>query len=101
MQNWLLLHFFFVIGTGLTSVHADEVDADEFYQLDKVQRIHLTISQKNLKKMHDALPERIYVPGLFRWRELKLENVGIRYKGNSSSNPNQNHKRSFLIKFNE
>ena len=97
----LLLHFFFVIGTCLTSVHADELDADEFYQLDKVQRIHLTISQQNLKKMHDALPERIYVPGLFRWRELKLENVGIRYKGNSSSNPKQNHKRSFLIKFNE
>ena len=51
--------------------------------------------------MHDALPERIYVPGTFRWGDVKLKNVGIRYKGNSSSRPKQRHKRSFLIKVNE
>ena len=83
------------------NVQAAKPDSDEFYQRDKVQTIYLTITGENLKKMHDALPKRIYVPGTFRWREMKLENVGIRYKGNSSSQSQQSHKRSFLMKVNE
>ncbi|MDP7050767.1 MAG: CotH kinase family protein [Verrucomicrobiota bacterium] len=96
-----LLQLVATLGTALTTVPAVEPGADEFYQHDKVQTIHLTISQENLKKMHNALPERIYVSGTFSWRDAKLENVGIRYKGNSSSRPEQRHKRSFLIKVNE
>jgi len=66
-----------------------------------IQEIHIDIEDGDLKKMKDALPERIYVPATFRWGEMVLKNVGVRYKGNSSSNPNQQHKRSFLIKFDE
>lgn len=80
---------------------AAQPTADEFYRRDTVQTIHLNISKGNLQKMHDSLPERIYVPGNFRWGDVKLKNVGIRYKGNSSSRPEQRHKRSFLIKVNE
>ncbi len=75
--------------------------AEEFYQPDQVQEIHLEISQKNLEKLHAALPKRIYVPAKFQWKNQTIENVGVRFKGNSSSNPNQRFKRSFLIKFSE
>ena len=75
--------------------------SDVFYKLEQVQEIHLTISGKNLDKMKNALPQRIYVPATFRWRNIRLDNVAVRYKGNSSSNPKQRHKRSYLIKVNE
>jgi len=51
--------------------------------------------------MRRALPRRIYVPGTFRWNDWALHQVGVRYKGNSSSAPNSPHKRSFLIAFSE
>ena len=89
------------ISIGLAGLQTAEPSADEFYRRDTVQTIRLTISKGNLQKMHDSLPERIYVPGNFRWGDVKLKNVGIRYKGNSSSRPEQRHKRSFLIKVNE
>jgi len=92
---------FLCLNAGLAVLQSAEPSADKFYRRDSVQTIHLTISEVNLQKMHDALPERIYVPGTFRWGDVKLENVGIRYKGNSSSRPEQRHKRSFLIKVNE
>jgi hypothetical protein len=51
--------------------------------------------------MREALPERKYVPATLHWRNIRLENVGVRYKGNSSSRPHQSHKRGYLIKVNE
>ena len=48
--------------------------------------------------MKEALPERIYVPAAMRWGDLEIRNVGVRYKGDSSSQPHQTHKRSYLIK---
>ena len=99
MNHWSPTLLFTSI--GLAGLQAAEPSADEFYRRDTVQTIRLTISKGNLQKMHDSLPERIYVPGNFRWGDVKLKNVGIRYKGNSSSRPEQRHKRSFLIKVNE
>lgn len=75
--------------------------AEVFYRSDKVQTVHLTIDPQELKRMQAALPERISVRGSFRWNDISLENVAIRYKGNSSSGPKQQHKRSYLVKFNE
>lgn len=75
--------------------------AGDYYAAFQLNDIELQISDAELQKMHDALPERIYVPATFRYKDLTLENVGVRFKGNSSSNPRQAHKRSFLIKFSE
>ena len=86
---------------SLSAFCAAELASDVFYKLEQVQEIHLTISGKNLDKMKNALPQRIYVPATFRWRNIRLDNVAVRYKGNSSSNPKQRHKRSYLIKVNE
>jgi hypothetical protein len=52
-----------------------------------------------MKRMLAALPELIDVPATFRWRDVSVENVSVRFKGKSSSNPKQPHKRSYLIKF--
>src|SRR6266545_1690831 len=82
-------------GRGLA---ADKAVA-AFYQPDEVQSVHLSIADKDLKRMLAALPELIEVPASFRWRDVTVENVSVRFKGNSSSNPKQTHKRSFLIKF--
>jgi spore coat protein CotH len=70
-----------------------------FYRPDEVQSVYLSVAEKDLKRMVDSLPELIDVPASFRWRDVTVENVSVRFKGNSSSNPKQPHKRSFLIKF--
>lgn len=76
-------------------------ESDPFYESEVVQEIQLDIPPAERERLYAALPERVYVKGTFRWRDVVLENVGIRFKGNSSSQPNQPHKRSYLIKFNE
>ena len=73
----------------------------EFYQPDEVQSVYLKVTDENMQRLLAALPERISVPASFRWREISIDNVAIRFKGNSSANPSQQHKRSFLIKFDE
>ena len=74
---------------------------DGFYDPETVQTIHLDIKAQDLERMHRALPQRICVPGTFHWKDQKLEEVGIRFKGNSSSAPESPYKRSFLIAFSE
>ena len=76
-------------------------DTDAFYQPDQVQVIHLQVRDSDLDMMKSAVPRRIYVPATFQWGSLTVDDVGVRYKGNSSSIPGQQHKRGFLIKFNE
>ena len=99
LRTFILLAF--ITANGLASLRAHEIMARDFYEREQVQEIRLTISEMNLKKMKEALPERIYVPATFRWRDIRLENIGVRFKGNSSSRPHQSHKRSYLIKVNE
>ncbi len=78
-----------------------DVGADAFYRVDQVQSIYLRVTEEDMRRMLAALPERVYVRASFRWRDISVENVAIRFKGNSSSSPSQQHKRSFLIKFDE
>ena len=98
IRNLLCIGFF---SSGLSTVCATELTSDDFYESEQVQEIRLTISELNLKKMKEALPERKYVPATFHWRNIRLKNVGVRYKGNSSSQPRQSHKRGYLIKVSE
>ena len=74
---------------------------DRFYDPASVQTIRLEINPADLDRLHRALPERIYVPGTFRWNDQTLAPVGVRFKGDSSSRPESPHKRGFLIAFAE
>ncbi len=87
--------------TSTTPRTANVKDTDAFYQPDQVQVIHLQVRDSDLDMMKSAVPRRIFVPATFQWGNLTIDNVGVRYKGNSSSIPGQQHKRGFLIKFNE
>jgi spore coat protein CotH/Spy/CpxP family protein refolding chaperone len=90
------------IDSTLTADGLDDAEAqDEFYRMDRVQTIQLRIAPKEMQRLIAALPERIYVPASFQWRNVTLDKVAVRFKGNSSANPQQRHKRSFLIKFNK
>jgi spore coat protein CotH len=89
------------LSSGLSIICATELTSDVFYKREQVQEIRLTISKTNLYNMKKALPERIYVPATLHWRTFRMENIAVRYKGNSSSQPHQRHKRSYLIKVNE
>ena len=81
---------------------AHEVDGtDDFYAPWVVQQIRLDIAPSDRVAMFDALPERIYVPATFHWNDITVANVGVRFKGNSSSNPDATHKRSYLVRFDE
>lgn len=82
-------------------VKPGEGKLDDYYDLNAVQSIHLDVAKEDMKRMLAALPERISVPASFRWRDISIPNVSIRFKGNSSSAPSQSHKRSFLIRFDE
>ena len=74
---------------------------NDFYRIDAVQSVYLQIDPNDMKRMLAALPERISVQASFRWRDVSIPNVAVRFKGNSSSAPSQKHKRSFLIRFDE
>jgi len=93
------------LGQVATAQSGDKAAASarqaDFYRPEDVQSIYLTVSDKNMQRLLAALPERIYVPAAFRWRDVSIDDVAIRFKGNSSSAPGQKHKRSFLIKFDE
>ncbi len=84
-----------------TTAKSTANESDEFYRSDEVQSVHLKVAREDLQRMLAALPEQISVKASFRWRDVSVTNVAIRFKGNSSSAPKQQHKRSFLIKFNE
>lgn len=83
------------------SLYAGKEESASFYAPNTVQSLRIEIADNHQKAMLAALPDRIYVPATLRWRETVVENVGIRFKGNSSSNPRQSHKRGYLIKVNE
>ena len=80
---------------------ADQLSLDQraFYSSNLVHSISLEIDKQAEESMNAALPERIYVPATFRLGNVRLTEVGVRFKGNSSSHPRQRYKRSFLIKF--
>jgi hypothetical protein len=75
--------------------------AEHFYDPATVQTIRLEVKPDDLERLQRALPKRIYVPATFQWSDQAPLEVGLRYKGNSSSMPNAQHKRSFLISFAE
>ena len=92
----------FLVGCRVDAVdEPDPLSAVEFFDTATVQRIDLEIAPEDRRAMLDALPERIYVPATFIWRDIRLENVGVRFKGNSSSQPDGWWKRSLLVKFGE
>ncbi len=72
-----------------------------FFNPDSIQIIHLDIARTDLDRMRLALPERITVPGTFRWDQQTIREVGVRYKGDSSSARESPYKRSILIEFSE
>ena len=97
MSLFLVLFF---LASRVIAASAFEA-ADPFYDPDALQTIHLEIKAEDLERMRRALPERIYVPGTFRWNNQTVQTVGVRYKGNSSSSPDALHKRAWLIAFSE
>lgn len=106
LKHILILVCLFVISTGGTLCAVPQIfESDpvqgqrEFYQKDVVQTVHLKISPADTVRMLEALPECVYVPASFQWRDIKLEKVTVRFKGNSSSDPRQTHKRSYLVRF--
>jgi len=74
-------------------------EQDTFYAPNQVQTLYLQITEADQQKMKAALPECIYVPAVLRWNNQTVREVGVRFKGNSSIQPQQQHKRSYLIKF--
>ena len=101
---FVLANVFVVQGFGWTAIPIASCDDTtktqrEFYQPDKIQTVSLHIAPADQQRMMEALPDCIYVPATFRWRDVTFKNVAVRYKGNSSSNPRQKHKRSFLVRF--
>jgi spore coat protein CotH len=92
---------FFFVCSFLVKAEGLPSPSDAFYDLAVVQEIRIEILPSDRDRLLQSLPERVYVPATFLWNDRNVENVGVRFKGNSSSSPNQAHKRSYLVKFNE
>lgn len=93
---------FVTIGAAFVATSLSAADPlDDFYGPDQVQEVQLRIADADVQLMIQALPERIYVPASFRWRDTEVAKVAVRFKGNSSSNRQAPFKRSYLIKFDE
>ena len=58
-----------------------EAGVGDFYRPNEVQAVYLQVKNEDLQRMRAALPERIYVRASFRWRDISVENVAIRFKG--------------------
>ena len=108
MKRYLLSLAVFILplifGTGCKDTPVDvpePLGLEDFFDRSVVQSIALEITPEDRQAMFDALPERVYVPATFIWGDTRLENVGVRFKGNSSSQPDAWWKRSLLIKFGE
>ena len=98
---WLAVSVLIACGQIAVGQSAEFNDAGDFYRADQVQSIQLRVAKEDMQRLVAALPKRIFVPASFQWRDVVHEKVAIRFKGNSSANPHQQHKRSFLIKFNK
>lgn len=91
------------LGTAVLAKEPAKADVDlaKFYAPGQIQLLQLDIRDEDMHKLQAALPERVFVPATFRWNDRSFESVAVRYKGNSSSMPEQRHKRGLLVKFNE
>src|ERR1041385_1123083 len=79
---------------------------DELFDPDVVQEIRLDIADADLATLEASAmsapgTDYVYVPATFHWKDVTLENVGIRYKGNSSRTTGDMWKKSYLLKFDE
>ncbi|MFN0051586.1 MAG: CotH kinase family protein [Planctomycetales bacterium] len=95
----LAIHLSIAAGGGASAQSSNaapgdsaEAEAGDFYRVDRVQTIHLQVGEEDLQRLLAALPQRIFVRASFRWRDVSIDNVAIRFKGNSSSAPAQQHK---------
>lgn len=74
--------------------------SDPFYETGSIIDVRLTIAAADLARL-DADPfARVYVPGRFEALGQVVDNVGIRYKGNSSL-ARAGTKKSFNVDMNE
>ena len=76
----------------------------ELFDPDVVQDISLDLTAADLATLEASATPGMgdfpYVKATFRYKDITLENVGVRYKGNSSRVQGP-YKRSYLIKFDE
>jgi len=72
---------------------------------DVVHEINLTFHQTNwwdsLEANFEGLDDPLYMPADFDWDGLHLDNIGVRFKGNSSYMQYQGYKKSFKLDIDE
>jgi spore coat protein CotH len=95
-----------LLGCSVACATPDDPAArqDELFDPDVVQDIQLDMTAADLATLEASattMGDFPYVTATFRYKDVTLENVGVRYKGNSSRIPGTMAKRSYLIKFDE
>jgi hypothetical protein len=75
------------------------------FEGDAVHDIHLTFESPNwyeqLRANFEGLDDPVYMEATFVWGDIRMEKVGVRFKGNSSYRTYPGAKKSFKIKTNE
>ncbi len=72
---------------------------------DQVHEIRLTFHQpdwwERLRANFEGLADPVYLEADFDWGEVHFDNIGVRFKGNSSYRTYPGKKKSFKLKLNE
>lgn len=72
---------------------------DEFFDETKVHDVRIEIHPSDWKKLQDNYLDNTYYPANFQWRDVYMENIGIRSKGRTSRRPNKPGLRVDINRF--
>lgn len=96
----------FVFCLGAIAARAEELPLPHpLFAEDAVHEIRLAFASPNwyeqLRANFEGTDDPSYMEGTFEWGEIRMERVGVRFKGNSSYRSYPGTKKSFKIKTNE
>lgn len=72
---------------AMAPVPAGAQTADDFFSPDELHEIRITIHSSDWERLKERYLENTYYPCEIRWRDLVVENVGIRSRGFGSRRP--------------
>jgi hypothetical protein len=90
----------FAISTGFAfAQQAPRTPQDEFFDENAIQDLRIEIHPSDLKKLQDNYLDNTYYPANLLWRNIFIENIGIRSKGRTSRRPNKPGLRVDINRF--
>ena len=69
---------------SLVPAHLSAQTADDLFDPDTLHEVRLFINSRDLRELRDRFTENIYFPADMHWGALRVRNVGVRSRGETS-----------------